>query len=198
MTDEIDDNDFFQQDFTTASEWEIFNARLEEIFHEWKLPYVEIGRDLKPDELSLCDWIEQTENLYFADVELMLTRYSAKLSTEENVVPNDDTKGKGQIPKCQAFEDLMLVDNDYCRVAENSDRDIHPLARWYSLREFVVLTPKKAISNESQIRILVSSIHVASAESNCEIPIFVQVLEKKQNVFLGKICLQNFNFLCFA
>lgn len=39
MAEEIDDNEFFQQDFTTASEWEIFNARLEEIFHEWKLPF---------------------------------------------------------------------------------------------------------------------------------------------------------------
>lgn len=31
---ELDDNEFFHQDFTTASEWEIFNSRLEEIFHE--------------------------------------------------------------------------------------------------------------------------------------------------------------------
>lgn len=33
-TEEIDDNEFFHQDFTTATEWEIFISRLEEIFHE--------------------------------------------------------------------------------------------------------------------------------------------------------------------
>lgn len=35
MTDnEIDDNEFFHQDFTTASKWEVFNSNLEELFHE--------------------------------------------------------------------------------------------------------------------------------------------------------------------
>lgn len=33
-TQEIDDSEFFHQDFSTASEWESFNARLEETFHE--------------------------------------------------------------------------------------------------------------------------------------------------------------------
>lgn len=33
-TQEIDESEFFHQDFSTASEWESFNARLEETFHE--------------------------------------------------------------------------------------------------------------------------------------------------------------------
>lgn len=183
MAEEIDDNEFFQQDFTTASEWEIFNARLEEIFHEWKLPYVEIGENLTRNQLSYCEWEITNENVFFADVELNVTRYRAKIDEELNRVEHDKIKETGT---CQTFIDLISTENNYCLQDEKSDNSIHPLARWYGLRDFVIVSPvKKSISNESQIRILSSSIHIAVSESNCEIPVFVQVLDKIQHVYLG-------------
>lgn len=69
--------------------------------------------------------------------------------------------------------------------SEKSQGSIHPLAVWYGLREFVIVRPIRSIQNESQIRILLSSIHIAVAESCSEIPVFIQVLHKNQNVFLG-------------
>lgn len=190
MSDEIDDNEFFQQDFSTATEWEIFNARLEEIFHEWKLPYTEPGKPLSANELSTSEWDTMHEVVFFADVELNITRYWAKLSsadTTQTIDPIIDDKNTSQSIKCQAFDDLMSLNNDYCIIDErSSDKYIHPIARWYGIRDFVIISPaKKSISNESQIRILLSSIHIAAAESNCEIPIFVQALERKQNVYAG-------------
>lgn len=185
MTDEIDDNDFFQQDFTTASEWEIFNARLEEIFHEWKLPYAEPGQRLAAHELSTVEWDTMHESVFFADCELNVTRHFAKVSVPPDTV--DSTVDDKPVQRCQAFDDLMSLDNDYCVVDERSDdKHIHPICRWYGLRDFVVISPaKKSISNESQIRMLLSSVHISAAESNCEVPIFVQALERKQNVFAG-------------
>lgn len=203
--EEIDDNEFYQQDFTTASEWEIFNARLEEQFHEWKLPFVEAKANLNKNELSLCEWSVARETLFFADSELVIARYCAKTADELGPVE------KQKSTACQAFNDLVSLANNFCILDEKSD-EIHPIARWYGLRDFVVVYPsKKAITNESQIRVLLSSIHIAGnqqlcrvlhsvylnrfffihlltvAESNCDVPVFVQVLENRQNVFLGEL-----------
>lgn len=93
--------------------------------------------------------------------------------------------------QCQAFSDLIAGENDFC-VLEESSNGIHPLARWYGIREFVVVVPIKNVLNESQIRILLSSIHISVAESGCEVPVFVQVLKKHQNVFLGVCESRNF------
>lgn len=184
MAEEIDDNEFYQQDFTTASEWEIFNARLEEHIHEWKLPFVEIGCPLAKNELSLCEWGTKTEMILFADVELKLTRYCAKVDNRSESPPETRSREIPQQP--QAFYDLMSLNNNHCIVDERSDSNIHSLARWYGLRDFVVVSPvAKAILNESQIRIMLSSIHIAVADSSCEVPIFFQALETKQNVFAG-------------
>lgn len=153
--EEIDDNEFYQQDFTTASEWEIFNARLEEQFHEWKLPFVETKENLKKNELSLCDWNIVKETVFFADSELVIARYCANTATHST------TPEKQMSQTCQAFKDLVSLENNFCVLDEKSDK-IHPIARFYGLRDFVVVYPtKKSITNESQIRVLLSSIHIA-------------------------------------
>lgn len=193
MSEELDDNEFFQQDFTTASEWEVFNARLEEIFHEWKLPYIEAdGEQLADNQLAFCEWIVQNETIFFADVELHITRYCAKIPSQtegdSNVDEKSTTSKAMDNRKCQAFIDIMALANNYCVLDEKSDDTIHPLARWYGLRDFVVVAPaQKSITNESQIRILLSSIHIAVAECNCEVPVFVQALERKQHVYSGSL-----------
>ncbi|XP_062547001.1 rab3 GTPase-activating protein catalytic subunit-like isoform X2 [Armigeres subalbatus] len=185
LNEEVDDTEFFQQDFTTASEWEIFNARLEEIFHEWKLSYGTSGRraSLKRDQLSLCEWTLSQERVKFADVELDIVRYKANIPE----IPGESTGKDGdESADCQAFVDLMANENDYCIIDQKVDEELHPLAQWYGLREFVVVVPvKNSVTNESQIRILMSSIHFAVSESNCDVPVFVQALDKVQNVFLG-------------
>uniref|UniRef100_A0A1B0CJN2 Putative rab3 gtpase-activating protein catalytic subunit isoform x1 n=1 Tax=Lutzomyia longipalpis TaxID=7200 RepID=A0A1B0CJN2_LUTLO len=187
MTEEIDDLEFFQQDFTTASEWEIFTARLEEIFHEWKLPFVNvIGNKLARNQLSTCDWMHTEEKINFADVELLIRRYTAKLEDAEGVEKTAEKKVEEGVRECQAFGDLMSLENDFSILDEKIEGELHPIARWYGLRDFVVVSPTgQSIKNESQIRILLSSVHIAVAESNCEVPVFVQVLEKSHCVFLG-------------
>uniref|UniRef100_A0A1B0DRF3 Uncharacterized protein n=1 Tax=Phlebotomus papatasi TaxID=29031 RepID=A0A1B0DRF3_PHLPP len=185
MTEEIDDLEFFQQDFTTASNWEIFTARLEEIFHEWKLPFVCLGEKLSRNQLSLCDWTTCQEIINFADVEMKIVRFTAKLGDSGK----NDSVGKDEGSRqCQAFMDLMSLDNDYSILDEEVEGSMHPIARWYGLRDFVVVvSTKQPIYNESQIRILLSSVHIAVAESNCEVPVFIEVIDKSQTypIFLG-------------
>lgn len=100
---------------------------------------------------------------------------------EEETVP----KPPADILPSQAFIDLMSYENDFCLIDETDHVKIHPIARWYGFRSFVVIVPNQSIKNESQIKILLSSLHISIAESVCETPVFVQVLKKDQNVFLG-------------
>lgn len=62
----IEIEDFYHHDFTTASEWEVFVARLEEIIHEWKLPQTKIGPRLKPGDFVNLTWTQKSEELNFA------------------------------------------------------------------------------------------------------------------------------------
>jgi Rab3 GTPase-activating protein catalytic subunit len=64
MNEEIDDRDFYQHDFTTATKWEIFIAELEKIIQEWKMPKVKIGPQLKKGELS-GEWERMSEKIFF-------------------------------------------------------------------------------------------------------------------------------------
>lgn len=62
----VEIEDFYHHDFTTASEWEMFIARLEEIMHEWKLPNAKVGPCLKSGDFVNCSWKENSEKLHFA------------------------------------------------------------------------------------------------------------------------------------
>lgn len=182
MNEEIDDADYFQQDFTTASDWELFNSRLEEIFHAWRLHLIDHKnkRPMAKDELFKCDWAVQKELLSFADCPMEVAHYSAKLGgrSESEIINSMIT-----------FKDLMNLENTFSPVDNRRSINpfrIHPVAAWYGIREFVIITPvHTAIKNESQIRILQSSVHLSVAESNCQVPVFIQVLERRMDVFLG-------------
>lgn len=187
---DIDDQEVYHYDFTTASEWEIFIARLEEVIHEWKIPHSNSRTPLKPGQLFSSEWETKSETLSFADVDFQLTRYCMKSNdveeeTNRNLLDNDcDTA------KLQALEDMMSLENDFVPVVfEGNSSHPHLLTRWYGLRDFIVLTPAQGviISSESKIKILLSSVCIAINNSNCELPVFIQVLEPWQNFFVG-IC----------
>ncbi|XP_063701682.1 rab3 GTPase-activating protein catalytic subunit [Culicoides brevitarsis] len=181
-TQEIDDSDFFHQDFSTASEWENFSAQLEQVLHEWKIPSSKLEKDLETNQLLLCNWKILKDNITFSNTDFEILHYKANIGQSNN----DLSKHINGTLICQCFLDLMSSKNDFLPgdVKKNPE-PLHPIARWYGLRNFVILRPVKSIQNESQIRILLSSLHIALADSACEVPIFLQILRKEQNVFLG-------------
>lgn len=62
--EEAEEYDLYHVDFTTASEWEVFIARIEEVLQQWKLHQ---NRFCNPKE-KLCNvsWNTLTENICFA------------------------------------------------------------------------------------------------------------------------------------
>lgn len=198
------ETDFFNQDFTTATRWEVFCARLEEIVHDWKLPFKKQCKDrLAPNALSLNEWETKEELVTYDGMELKVTLYTVKMDTNDDKLDDNSPESSQNVAsdspetmaqpstlsinsECQAFNDLMSLENNWCILDEKSDSNIHPLARWYGLRQFIVLsTVAGATIDENQRRVLLSSVHIVIGETNIECPVFVQALKSQQNIYSG-------------
>jgi Rab3 GTPase-activating protein catalytic subunit len=87
---------------------------------------------------------------------------------EEIISPVEDEIDEGGT---QALDDIMALDNDFPPYVEcdsgGSSCHPHPLVRWYGLRDFVVISPAHcAISDESRVKILLSSVYIAINSSS--------------------------------
>lgn len=184
--EEVYDDEFYQEDFSVNSEFEAFVSRLSDMFESFD---AEEQEALTTNELSLCEWTENREEVLFNDFDLIVTRYTAKLPAKE--------PGSSKTTS-QVFTDLISTENDYCLLDVNylkndyeelnapKPPNIHPIAVWYGLRDFVVLRNKrKPINNVSQIKLLQSAMSLAIVDSKCKIPTFIQVLYHEQDVYLG-------------
>ncbi|KAG5676867.1 hypothetical protein PVAND_006674 [Polypedilum vanderplanki] len=185
--EELFDDDFFQEDFSAASIWEAFISQLGEILESYNIIDEE---PLKTNELSLCEWSENNEEIHFNDLDLIITRYKAK-------IPNCE-KEKSVKPINQVFQDLTSQENDFSLLDINYLRhnyevlnapklpSIHPIAVFYGLRDFAIIKSKrKSLTDVNMIKLLQSSLSLAINESKCKIPAFIQVLHDEQDVYLG-------------
>ncbi|XP_014777563.1 rab3 GTPase-activating protein catalytic subunit [Octopus bimaculoides] len=187
-----DDADVFEiTDFTTASDWERFIARLEEILHEWRLVNLPALPPVAKGEFTSETWEERTDELQFSDVKFDLTYHylkSAETTLAEKTreqEEQDDTKNEDATPT--VFEDMMSMDNDFPSRA-------HCLCRWYGLRSFIVLSPKSTadiIDIESRAKLLLSSVNIALGNTGCTVPMFVQIQQKWRRLYLGTSVLPN-------
>ncbi|RUS82511.1 hypothetical protein EGW08_009725 [Elysia chlorotica] len=183
-----DEADVFEiTDFTTASDWERFVARLEEILHEWKLVNHKPHPPAMKDQYSTGAWAEKSEEVVFADFRFTFTYMYLK--TGEEIDPevakqgrkaeDEDVDEDHRTPT--VFLDLMNFDNDF-------PSRTHFLCRWYGLQEFLVLTPvseKQCIESESRAKLLLSSASIALGNSACGIPLFVQLQSRWRKLFTG-------------
>ncbi|GFY76264.1 rab3 GTPase-activating protein catalytic subunit [Trichonephila inaurata madagascariensis] len=176
MSSEEDQDVFEITDFTTASEWERFISRIEEVFHEWKLPQHNSASPLKKGELTEGVWLEKREQLMFASFQFEAVHHYLKPSGTTSLAPDDDNEC---LPFC--LSDMMSRENDFPPKA-------HCLVRWYGLREFVVIHPAKAndaIMTEDRTKMLLSSVTIAVNNTSCQVPVFVQLQQMRQKYYLG-------------
>ena len=84
-----EDSEVFEiTDFTTASDWERFVSKLEEVLHEWKLvsPPPSAAPPLLKDALSKGEWTETMERIQFADFHFYVKHHALVVET----TPEDD------------------------------------------------------------------------------------------------------------
>ncbi|XP_051272729.1 rab3 GTPase-activating protein catalytic subunit isoform X2 [Dicentrarchus labrax] len=166
-------------DFTTASEWERFVSRVEEVLNDWKLIGSSAGK-LSPEkgEYTSGTWGEKCQDINFADFKFYITHHFLKQECEK-----DDEKDKVEEDAFPlAMQDLLCMNNDFPPRA-------HCLVRWYGIREFVVISPGtncEAIISESKCNLLLSSISISLANSGCQVPMFVQIQQKWRRMYAGE------------
>uniref|UniRef100_A0A4W6EJU8 Rab3 GTPase-activating protein catalytic subunit n=1 Tax=Lates calcarifer TaxID=8187 RepID=A0A4W6EJU8_LATCA len=159
-------------DFTTASEWERFVSRVEEVLNDWKLIGKSPGKlSLEKGEYTTGTWGEKSQDINFADFKFFITHYFLKQECEK-----DDEKDK-----LEEGMDLLCMNNDFPPRA-------HCLVRWYGIREFVVISPGancEAIISESKCNLLLSSCLHCSGQQ-CQVPMFVQIQQKWRRMYAGE------------
>ncbi|XP_061464911.1 rab3 GTPase-activating protein catalytic subunit isoform X2 [Rhineura floridana] len=165
-------------DFTTASEWERFISRVEEVLNDWKLIGISSGKPLEKGVYTTEIWEEKSDEIAFADFRFSVTHHylvqaSSGKDAKEEVV--EDT-----LPV--AMQDLLCMNNDFPPRA-------HCLVRWYGLREFVVIAPaanNDAVLSESKCNLLLSSVSIALGNTGCQVPVFVQIHHKWRRMYVGE------------
>ncbi|XP_030256625.1 rab3 GTPase-activating protein catalytic subunit isoform X2 [Sparus aurata] len=166
-------------DFTTASEWERFVSRVEEVLNDWKLIGNSAGRStLGKGIYTSGTWGEKNQDISFADFKFNITHYFLKQESEKD--DGQDMLEEDTFPL--AMQDLLCMNNDFPPRA-------HCLVRWYGIREFVVISPGtncEAIISESKCNLLLSSISISLANSGCQVPMFVQIQQKWRRMYAGE------------
>ncbi|CAN9506541.1 unnamed protein product [Ophioblennius macclurei] len=166
-------------DFTTASEWERFMAKVEEVLSDWKLTgnFV-LVKPLEKGEYTHGSWGEKSQEINFADFKFHITHYFLKQMCEDG--DGKDKLEEDALPL--AMQDLLCMNNDFPPRA-------HCLVRWYGLREFLVISPGtncEAIISESKCNLLLSSISISLGNSGCKVPMFVQIQQKWRRMYVGE------------
>nr|XP_048299724.1 rab3 GTPase-activating protein catalytic subunit isoform X3 [Myodes glareolus] len=165
-------------DFTTASEWERFISKVEEVLNDWKLIGNSLGQPLEKGIFTSGTWEERSDEISFADFKFSITHhYLVQESTDKE---GKDEESEDAIP--QSMQDLLCMNNDFPPRA-------HCLVRWYGLREFVVIAPaaqSDAVLSESKCNLLLSSISIALGNTGCQVPLFVQIHHRWRRLYMGE------------
>lgn len=100
--------------------------------------------------------------MYFciSDAEFVLKHFKLKL--EDTDVLNSTKESEEE--KVQCHKDALNASNDFARI----DGNHLEIARYYSIREFLVLQSvrKESVTDETKIKILLSSLAIAATNAN--------------------------------
>ncbi|XP_020803187.1 rab3 GTPase-activating protein catalytic subunit [Drosophila serrata] len=186
MAEEIDDNDFYRENFSADSDWEVFNAQLGEILQKWDVSadVADVGRSFKAEEIFQCKWKVERENLDVLRTSIEVEYHQAILEDEKE----DTSKENTCLQRTYCHHDLMSSGNSFGPPIRSS-QELHTLARIYGLRRFIVLHPMspnlKYMKSTSEFNFFLSSTAVVAAEVQSVVPIFVQIYDPKWNFYMG-------------
>lgn len=98
---------------------------------------------------------------YGSDVEFSLKHYKLKKEDEEEDAANQEESEEEWL-QCQ--KDALDVSNDFVKLNDNCME----IARYYGVREFLVLIParKASLADETRIKIVLSSLTIATNNAN--------------------------------
>ncbi|KYM94324.1 PREDICTED: rab3 GTPase-activating protein catalytic subunit isoform X1 [Cyphomyrmex costatus] len=119
----------------------------------------------------------------YEDVEFLLKHYKLGKEDEIEHEKEDTANEENEEEWIQCQKDALDISNDFVKLND----DCMEIARYYGVREFLVLIParKTNLTDETRIKIVLSSLTIASNNANCYVPILVQIQEPWQKMYLG-------------
>uniref|UniRef100_A0A671MSY6 Rab3 GTPase-activating protein catalytic subunit n=1 Tax=Sinocyclocheilus anshuiensis TaxID=1608454 RepID=A0A671MSY6_9TELE len=148
-------------DFTTASEWERFISRVEEVLNDWKLIGSGVGKPLEKGELTSGSWEETTQEISFSDFRFSITHHCLKQESAEN-----ESRDEPEEDACPlAMQDLLCMNNDF-----------PPRAHCLLLN---------AVLNQDAVNTLFSQFSQNCVETG-QVPLLVQIQQKWRKVYAGE------------
>lgn len=175
MNEEIDEYDIYHQDFTTASEWEIFIARIEEIIKDWRLSKSSLS---KLSGGYTKKWIGKSEEIQFQGNKYILSYHM--LETVKSAEETVETKNNS-----------ILVDlhngiwESTTKFMDDLDGSPFPVSSWYGLKRYLMLYSSLPLVDGNLIKLVMSSANIAFANTDCGVPFFVKIREHWQPTYLG-------------
>lgn len=98
--------------------------------------------------------------IFITDAEFTLKHFKLKLEDKDT----DNSLEESDEEKIQCHKDALNASNDFTRI----DGNHLEIARYYGIREFLVLqsSKKDSVMDETKIRILLSSLAIAATNAN--------------------------------
>ncbi|VDP12513.1 unnamed protein product [Onchocerca flexuosa] len=184
------DEDVFEiEDFTIVTIKEGLCAEMEQLLRKWELSG-DNGNNYSFTRAAVveCQWDSKYEKITYGNNHLIVTHYWPKnLQKIERVTKsngiNADASDSFLSNAAQLF---WLSETDFCPGSI--------ICNQFGVLEFILLTPSDwhldRISNEDQLRGLLSSITESAGKAGCALPIFVQYGERERQLYFG-ICQNN-------
>ncbi|KAL3981867.1 Rab3 GTPase-activating protein catalytic subunit family protein [Acanthocheilonema viteae] len=184
------DEDVFEiEDFTIVTIKEGLCAELEQLLRKWELTG-DNGNNYSFTKTALaeCQWDSKYEKITYGNNHLIVTYYWPKNLQRIERTMNSDVINAD-------VSDSFL--SNAARLFWSSETDFCPgsiICNQFGVLEFILLTPSDwhldKVSNEDQLRGLLSSITESVGKAGCALPIFVQYGERERQLYFG-VCQNN-------
>lgn len=175
MNEEIDEYDIYHQDFTTASEWEVLIARIEEIITEWHLTKSKVQKKCSDYTKK---WITKSEEIKYRSLTLTFSFHAL-----EPIKSQDDVKDSDEQSLLNEIQDGLW--NATANFLDDVDGSPFPVSHWFGLKRYLMLYSKSPLVDGSLIKLIMSAVNIAFANMDCGVPLFVKIREHWQNTYLG-------------
>lgn len=175
MNEEIDEYDIYHQDFTTASEWEVLIARIEEIITEWHLSKSKLKK--KCPEYTK-KWTTKSEDIKYRSLMFTLSFNALEpVKSIENDIESDEQSLLAEVQEGLWSSTANFLDDE--------DGSPFPVSHWFGLKRYLMLYSNTPLVDGSLIKLIMSAANIAFANIDCGIPMFVKIREHWQNTYLG-------------
>ncbi|GJP82520.1 hypothetical protein CLOP_g12767 [Closterium sp. NIES-67] len=181
--DEFDEELDGFDDFTLASPWERFIAAVEGSLRQWlsegSAALVQTGAARPVEGMPLMVYVEAEHAQGHKNYRLTYY-FQVSLANSNSVHPSVAAETAAALKRIASISATGRP--------SPWEKAVHPLQLWFGIQEFVVLAPVTAsgvVLDSPEASMLLSTLAIASCNTECSLPSFVPVHDPSRKAFIG-------------